>query len=96
MHFVRYKIIGAPKKFKTGCVLYFSPGPDRTCSQLLLYMVFEFCRLRRTQQVGEVADKKAVHGQEEWKTMYKGQLQPIGGAVDRPNCKVLNINGSTS
>jgi hypothetical protein len=32
-------------------------------------MVFGFCRLRRTQQVGEVADKKTVHGQEEWKTI---------------------------
>ncbi len=72
MHFVRYKIIGAPKKFKNWLRPLFRPRPDQydhACSQLLLYMVFGFCRLRRTRQVGEVANKKAVYGQKEWQTI---------------------------
>jgi hypothetical protein len=32
-------------------------------------MVFGFCRLRRTRQVGEVANKKAAYGQKEWQTI---------------------------
>jgi hypothetical protein len=32
-------------------------------------MVLGFCRLRRTQQVGQDADKKKVYGQKEWQTI---------------------------
>jgi len=56
---------------KTGCVLYL--GLDLTMHVLSCFcicmMVFGFCRLRRTRQVGEVANKKAVYGQKEWQTI---------------------------